>query len=97
MSRAASTNAAICAIKIESKIFFQKMDQYVTNNNRPTNLFCTANIVENLFIVTNSSNILLLIIYRDEIPVFLIFAMVVSPINAHHGPHCQIVSCVSLY
>ena len=28
--------------------------------NRPTNLFCTANIVENLFIVTNNSNILTL-------------------------------------
>ena len=36
------------------------MDQYITNNNRPTNLFCTANIVENLFIVTNSSNTLTL-------------------------------------
>ena len=35
--------------------------------------------------------------YRDEIPVFLIFDMVVPPINAHYGPHCQIVSCVSLY
>ena len=34
------------------------MDQYITNNNRPTNLFCTANIVENVFIVTNNNNIL---------------------------------------
>ena len=34
------------------------MDQYITNNNRPTNLFCTENIVENVFIVTNSSIIL---------------------------------------
>ena len=34
------------------------MDKYITNNNRPTNLFCTANIVENLFIVTNNNNIL---------------------------------------
>ena len=25
----------------------------MTNSNRPTNLFCTANIVENLFMVTN--------------------------------------------
>ena len=25
----------------------------MTNINRPTNLFCTANIVENLFMVTN--------------------------------------------
>ena len=32
------------------------MDQYITNNNRPTHLFCTANIVENLFIVTNNNN-----------------------------------------
>ena len=36
------------------------MDQYITNNNRPTNLFCTANIVENLFIMTNNNNILTL-------------------------------------
>ena len=36
------------------------MHQYITNNNTPTNLFCTAIIVENLFIVTNSSNILTL-------------------------------------
>ena len=36
------------------------MDQYVTNNHRPTNLFCTANIVENVFIVTNNNNILTL-------------------------------------
>ena len=36
------------------------MDQYITNNNRPTNLFCTANIVENLYIVTNNNNILAL-------------------------------------
>ena len=35
------------------------MDQYITRN-RPTNLFCTANIVENLFIVTNNTNILTL-------------------------------------
>ena len=34
------------------------MDQYITNNNRPTNLFCTAKIVENLFIVTDNNNIL---------------------------------------
>ena len=38
----------------------KKMDQYITNNNRPTNLFCTANIVENLFIVTNNNKILTL-------------------------------------
>ena len=36
------------------------MDQYITNNNRPTNLFCTANIVKNVFIVTNNYNILTL-------------------------------------
>ena len=36
------------------------MDRYITNNNRPTNLFCTANIAENLFIVTNNSIILTL-------------------------------------
>ena len=36
------------------------MDQYLTNNNRPTNLFCTANIVEFFFIVTNNNNILTL-------------------------------------
>ena len=34
------------------------MDQYITNNNRPTSLIWTANIVENLFIVTNDNNIL---------------------------------------
>ena len=36
------------------------MIQYITNNNRPTNLFCTTNIVENLFIVTNNNNIITL-------------------------------------
>ena len=36
------------------------MDQYIANNNTPKNLFCTANIVENLFMVTNNSNILTL-------------------------------------
>ena len=36
------------------------MDQYITNNNRPTNLFCTANNVGNLFIVTNNNNIITL-------------------------------------
>ena len=36
------------------------MDQYITINNTPTNSFCTANIVENLFIVTNNNNILTL-------------------------------------
>ena len=45
------------AIKIKSEKNSKKMDQYITNNNRPTNLFCTANIVENLFIVTNNNNI----------------------------------------
>ena len=36
------------------------MDQFITNNNRPKKLFWTANIVGNLFIVTNNSNILTL-------------------------------------
>ena len=45
---------------IKSKKNSKKTDQYITNNNRPTNLFCTANIVENLFIVTNNNNILTL-------------------------------------
>ena len=29
------------------------MYRYMTNINRPSNLFCTANIVENLFMVKN--------------------------------------------
>ena len=41
-------------LKSKAKKILKKMDQYITNNNRPTNLFCTANIVENLFIVTNN-------------------------------------------
>ena len=43
-------------VKIKSK---KNSKKYITNN-RPTNLFCTANIVENLFIVTNNNNILTL-------------------------------------
>ena len=36
------------------------IEQYITNNKRPTNVFCTANIAEKLFMVTNNSNILAL-------------------------------------
>ena len=31
----------------------QKMYKYMTNINRPTNLFCTANIVKKLLMMTN--------------------------------------------
>ena len=64
------------------------MDQYITNNNRPTNLFCKANIVENVFIVTNNSNILTpnssftdfpLIKLPPETDIFLLRTLEVAP------------------
>ena len=54
------------------------MDQYITNNNRPTNLFCTANIVENLFIVTNNNNILTLNPFTTEAHFYVLNAIAFS-------------------
>ena len=43
-------NLLFCVIRTEST---QNEQQKMTNINRPTNLFCTANIVKKLLMMTN--------------------------------------------